>query len=93
MDGYFVYEYNYVKLLFSFLYGLYISVLRSNVMSRKSTTFLLASIVICKLLRLMILHISFFLLLLLLAWAYKGAHKRSKFWSNFDGSTRFDIFF
>ena len=35
------------------------AVLRSNVMSRKSTTFLLASIVICKLLCLKILHISF----------------------------------
>ena len=30
-------------------------------MSKKSTTFLLASIVICKLLRLKILHISFFI--------------------------------
>ena len=38
------------------------------VMSRKFTTLLLASIVICKLLRLKILHISF--LLLLLAWAF-----------------------
>ena len=35
------------------------AVLRSNVMSRKSTTFLLASMVICKLLCLNILHISF----------------------------------
>ena len=35
------------------------AVLRSNVMSRKSRTFLLASIVICKLLCLMILQISF----------------------------------
>ena len=46
-------------MLFGFLYGLYISVLRSNVMSRKSTTFLLASIVICKLLRLKILYTLF----------------------------------
>ena len=61
MDGYFVYEYNYVKLLFGFLYGLSMAVLTSNVMSRKSTKFLLASKVICKLLRLKILHISFFI--------------------------------
>ena len=35
------------------------AVLRSSVISKKSTTFLLASMVICKLLRLKILHISF----------------------------------
>ena len=35
------------------------AVLRSSVMSRKSTTFLLAPIVICKLFCLNILHISF----------------------------------
>ena len=49
----------YRGVLFGFIYGLCSLVFKSIVMSRKSTTFRLASIVILSLFSLKILHISF----------------------------------
>ena len=58
VDVNFVYEYILSCCLVSYMVYRWL-VLRSNVMSRKSTTFLLTSMVICNLLCLKILHISF----------------------------------